>query len=135
MAFNKRISNISSLQTFQLVRFSTFLLISIIFTKSHLSTEEIVLFEILLFIASAVSFFWVTGLIQSFLPLYNNNKTFSDHGDEKTYKSPEIFNAFLLLAFFSFVAFVFGLTIRNNFSVFGYRGDDPLFNLLLIYIL
>ncbi|MCH7658347.1 MAG: polysaccharide biosynthesis C-terminal domain-containing protein [Bacteroidetes bacterium] len=131
----KFINNVSSLQIFQLTRFSTFLVISILFTKSYLSPEEIGIFEVFLFIASFISFFWVTGLIQSFLPLFKNNKAFSRDGENNTTKSPEIFNAFILLAFFSFVAFLFGLSIKHNFSVFGISGDVPVINLLLVYIL
>lgn len=131
----KFINNVSALQIFQLTRFSTFLVISILFTKSYLSPEEIGVFEVFLFIASFISFFWVTGLIQSFLPLFKNNKAFSRNGENNTTKSPEIFNAFILIAFFSFVAFLFGLSIKHNFSVFGISGDVPVINLLLVYIL
>lgn len=131
----KFINNVSALQIFQLTRFSTFLVISILFTKSYLSPEEIGVFEVFLFIASFISFFWVTGLIQSFLPLFKNNKAFSRNGENNTTKSPEIFNAFILISFFSFVAFLFGLSIKHNFSVFGISGDVPVINLLLVYIL
>ncbi|UCG26817.1 MAG: oligosaccharide flippase family protein, partial [Bacteroidales bacterium] len=129
------INNISSLQIFQLVRFSTFLLISILFTKSHLSTADIGIYEVFLFIASFISFFWVTGLIQSLLPLYKNNKSFNKNGENHSKKSPEIFNAFILLTIFSFLAFLFGISLRGNFSVFGISGDVPFINLLLVYIL
>ncbi len=135
MSLFKPINNISALQIFQLSRFSTFLVISILFTKSYLSPEQIGVFEVFLFIASFISFFWVTGLIQSFLPLYKNNKAFSRDGENNSEKSPEIFNAFILLAFFSFVAFLFGLSLKHNFSVFGISGNVPLINLLLVYIL
>ena len=135
MRLFKPINNISALQIFQLSRFSTFLVISILFTKSYLSPEQIGVFEVFLFIASFISFFWVTGLIQSFLPLYKNNKAFSRDGENNSEKSPEIFNAFILLAFFSFVAFLFGLSLKHNFSVFGISGNVPLINLLLVYIL
>jgi len=128
------INNISSLQIYQLLRFSTFLLISILFTKSHLSTADIGMYEVFLFIASIISFFWVTGLIQSLLPLFNNNKSFNKNGEEIKGKSPEIFNAFLLITFFSFLALLFGLSLRGNFSVFGISGDAPFINLLLAYI-
>jgi len=131
----KPVNNISALQTYQLTRFSTFLVISILFTKSYLSAEQIGVFEVFLFIASFISFFWVTGLIQSFLPLYKNNKAFSRDGENNSEKSPEIFNAFILLTFFSFVAFLFGLSLKHNFSVFGISGNVLLINLLLVYIL
>ncbi len=128
------INNISSLQIYQLLRFSTFLLISILFTKSHLSTADIGVYEVFLFLASIISFFWVTGLIQSLLPLYNNNRSFNKSGGEVKGKSPEIFNAFLLITFFSFLALLLGLSLRGHFSVFGISGDVPFINLLLVYI-
>jgi len=132
---NKYINNISSLQTFQLVRFTTFLLISILFTKSSLSTADIGRFEMFLFIASFLSFFWINGLIQSFLPLYQNNVSHRTAERKESDRSPELFNAFLLISFFSFLFFLFGWTIRNHFSVFGISGNVPFLNLLLVYIL
>lgn len=128
------INNISSLQIYQLLRFSTFLLISILFTKSHLSTADIGMYEVFLFIASIICFFWVTGLIQSLLPLYNNNRSFNKTGGEVKGKSPEIFNAFLLITFFSLLTLLLGLSLRGHFSVFGISGDVPFINLLLAYI-
>ncbi len=132
---NKFIDNISGLQIFQLLRFTVFLIISIVFTKSHLTRAEIGSWEMFLFIASLLSFFWVTGIIQSLLPLYNRNKTYRKMGENGTGKSPEIFNAFLLLSFFSLFFFLLGHVIKNNFSVFGFSGNVPYLNLLLLYLL
>jgi len=131
----KLIDNISGLQLFQLLRFTVFLLISIIFTKSHLTIAEIGSWEMFIFIAGLITFFWVTGIIQSLLPLYHRNRTFAKMGDNGTRKSPEIFNAFLLLCFFSILVFIMGHGIKNHFSVFGYRGNVPYINLLLLYVL
>ncbi len=135
MKFPKLLNNISGLQLYQLMRFSTFLFISIIFTKIGLSRHDIGLFEAFMFIASMVSFFWVNGLVQSFLPLYHSNHTYNVSGEHDEEKSPEIFNAFLLLTFFSIVAFIFGLIIKHNFSIFHIRGDVPFINLMLVYLL
>jgi hypothetical protein len=115
-----------------------FLIISIIFTKSNLtnlSRAEIGQWEMFMFIAGLLTFYWVTGIIQSLLPLYHRNKTFRKIGDNGTAKSPEIFNAFLLLCFFSVLFFILGHTIKSNFSVFHYSGNVPYINLLLMYIL
>lgn len=130
MSFSKYINNISALQFFQLFRFGILLLISIIFTKTHLGITEIGIYETLLFISGALSFFWLQGLIQSFLPLYKNrNKT------EGT-KSPDIFNAFLLTLFFSIVAFVFVLGFKNYIAHYtGNTGIVPYLNLFAFYIL
>ncbi len=88
-----------------------------------------------MFIAGLMTFFWVTGIIQSLLPLYHRNKTYRKIGDNGTAKSPEIFNAFLLLSFFSLLFFVLGHSLKNNFSVFHISGNAPYINLLLLYIL
>ena len=112
-----------------------FLIISIVFTKSHLTRAEIGQWEMFMFIAGLMTFFWVTGIIQSLLPLYHRNKTYHKMGDNGTSKSPEIFNAFLLLCFFSLLFFIMGHSLKNNFSVFHFSGNVPFINLLLLYIL
>ncbi|MCX6333999.1 MAG: hypothetical protein NT092_06795 [Bacteroidia bacterium] len=127
--------NISGLQLFQLMKPVIFLVISIVFTKSHLTRGEIGSFEMFMFIAGFLTFFWVTGIIQSLLPLYHRNKTYRQFGENHTTKSPEIFNAFILLCFFSLVTFAFGHSIKNNFSVFHVSGNVPYINLLLLYIM
>jgi O-antigen/teichoic acid export membrane protein len=88
-----------------------------------------------MFIAGFLSFFWVTGVIQALLPLYHRNRTYRKLGDNGTARSPEIFNAFILLCIFSLLLFVFGHSIKNHFSVFHFRGNVPFINLLLLYIL
>jgi O-antigen/teichoic acid export membrane protein len=88
-----------------------------------------------MFIAGLLSFFWVTGIIQSLLPLYHRNKTYRKIGDNGAGKSPEIFNAFILLSFFSLLFFALGHIVKYNFSVFRYSGNVPYLNLLLLYIL
>jgi O-antigen/teichoic acid export membrane protein len=131
----KLIDNISGLQLFQLMKPVIFLIISIVFTKSHLSRAEIGQWEMFMFIAGLITFFWVTGLIQSLLPLYHRNKTYRKIGDNGTSKSPEIFNAFLLLCFFSLLVFALGHGVKNHFSVFNFSGNVPYLNLLLLYVL
>jgi O-antigen/teichoic acid export membrane protein len=117
-----------------LLRFTIFLIISIVFTK-NLTRPEIGSWEMFLFIASFLSFFWVTGIIQSLLPLYHRNKTYRRIGENEDKKSPEIFNAFLLLCLFSLLFFVAGQSIKGSFSVFHYTGNAPYINLLLMYLL
>jgi hypothetical protein len=131
----KLIDNISGLQLFQLMKFTVFLIISIVFTKIHLPRAEIGSWEMFLFISGLLTFFWVTGIIQSLLPLYHRNRTYHKMGDNCEAKSPEIFNAFLLLCFFSLLVFAIGQALKNNFSVFHFTGNVPYLNLLLVYIL
>ena len=112
-----------------------FLIISIVFTKSHLTRAEIGEWEMFMFIAGLMSFFWVTGIIQSLLPLYHRNRTYHKMGDNGTTKSPEIFNTFILLCFFSLLVFIMGHSVKNYFSVFHFSGNVAFINLLLLYIL
>jgi hypothetical protein len=88
-----------------------------------------------MFIVGLMNFFWVTGLIQSLLPLYNRNNTYRKFGENGPRKSPEIFNAFLLLCIFSLLFFIMGHSIKNHFSVFHFSGNVPYINLLLLYML
>ncbi len=129
------ISNIFGLQVFQVLRFVSFLIISIEFTKSTLSLKDIGDYELLLFIASTLSFFWVTGIIQSLLPLFNNNTSYPFRKDQFKNKSPEIFNSFLILLFLSTLLALLGFLLKDNIHV--YKGGEslPYANLLLLYIL
>lgn len=88
-----------------------------------------------LFIASLVSFFWVTGVIQSLLPLYHNNTTFKVKEINRKEKSPEIFNAFLLLTGFSILAYIFCRIFQNAFHVFDGVQDIQFINLVFFYLL
>lgn len=119
----------------QLLRFTTYLIISIVFTKSHLSRAQIGTWELFLFVASLLSFFWVSGIIQSLLTLYNRNRTFRTLGDNEKRKSPEIFNAFLLILFFSILATLLGLALHLSLPETGHIKDVPYPSLLLLYIL
>jgi O-antigen/teichoic acid export membrane protein len=131
----KFIDNISGLQAVQLLRFVTFLIISIVFTKSHLSRPQIGNWELFLFISSLLSFFWVTGIIQSLLTLYNSNRTFRNVEVTQVRKSPEIYNAFLLITAFSIMVFILGFLIRFTLIPPGSQTEIPYPNMLLFYIL
>lgn len=125
---NFKITQISALQIFQLIRFSTLLLIGVVFTKSGLPTSEIGQYETFLFLAGAVSFFWLNGLIQGFLPSV----------DEKSIsgKSPVLFNLFYLLATFSGLAVLFILIFEKAISGHLLHGSQiPFLNYLIVYIL
>ena len=112
-----------------------FLFISIALTKNHLTRAEIGQWEMFMFIAGIFTFFWVTGIIQSLLPLYHRNNTFRKIGNNGTQKSPEIYNAFLLLSFFSVLVFILGHALKNTFSSVYSSMNIPHINLLLFYIL
>jgi hypothetical protein len=70
----KQINSISAFQFYQLVRYTTLILIGVIFTKTAISQSEIGEYETFVFIAGAVSFFWLNGLQKALLPLSANHK-------------------------------------------------------------
>lgn len=123
------------MQLFQLMKAVIFFIISVVLAKSHLTTYEMGQFEGFIFIAGLATFFWITGINQSLLPLYNRNRTYHKLGENGRTKSPEIFNAFLLLCFFSLLIFILGTIFKANISVYHNRGNVPFINLLLLYIL
>lgn len=125
---NFKLTQISALQIFQLIRFSTLILIGVVFTKSGLSTSAIGQYETFLFLAGAVSFFWLNGLIQGFLPSSGEHSTSG--------KSPILFNVFYLLSAFSVLCALFILLFAHSISGFLLKGSEiPFLNYLLIYIL
>lgn len=122
------INNTSGLQFFQLFRYAILLLIGILFTKTSLTTSEIGFYESLIFLASAVSFFWISGMVQSLLIVYKE--------PEKGKKSPELFNAFLLMFFFSFLVFIIIRIFTGNISTYlNLSGETELYKLFSWYIL
>ena len=79
MTFNflKRLFSLSTtraLQYYQLMRQGSVILVSVILAKSQLTTEEIGLYEMLFYIGTVLSFFWVNGLLQGMTPVYSNLK-------------------------------------------------------------
>lgn len=125
---NSKITQISALQIFQLIRFSTLVLIGVVFSKSAVSTSEIGQYETFLFLAGAVSFFWLNGLIQGFLPSFGNQSV--------SRKSPALFNVFYLLTAFSGLAVLFVLLFEHAISGYLLKGSEvPFLKYLLVYVL
>lgn len=115
---------LSGLQFFQLFRYGSVFLISIILPRAGLLRDQIGLFEAFLFFAGVVSYFWVTGLIQALLPLASGSGSPEEVTSDKLrvtrkpvnsnlslvtasqslvtrHSSREFFNSFLLLLLFS----------------------------------
>ena len=123
-----KITQISALQIFQLIRFSTLILIGVVFAKSGLATSEIGQYETFLLLSGAVSFFWLNGLIQGFLP--------SQREQSVSRKSSALFSVFYLLLAFSGLAVLFLLLLEHSISGFLLKGSPvPFLKYLLIYVL
>lgn len=129
---NKYLTNITGLQFFQIFRTGILLLISIFLAKGHFSTTEIGIWETFLILAGFVTTFWLSGIIQSLLPLYNSSKNFGRSND----RSPILFNTFVLVLFFSALSVIFLIIFRDTISGFIEISDSfRYFQLLFVYIL
>lgn len=125
---NIEITQISAMQIFQLLRYSTLILIGVVFTKSALSTSEIGQYETVLFLAGAVSFFWLNGIIQGFLPTFGNHSA--------SVRSSGLFNIFYLLLAFSVLSALFLVVFGHSISGFLLKGSAvPFLKYLLVYLL
>jgi len=65
---------VKSLQLFQILRFGSFFLTGILLAKGPLSINTIGAYESLMFFSGAVSFFWISGLLNGLLSKYKQVK-------------------------------------------------------------
>ena len=93
------------MQVYTLLRQGSVLLVSILLAKSLLSQTEIGQFEMLLFIGSSLTYFWVNSLVQAMLSMYPS----AEARDQPTL----LFNVYLLFC---------GLSLFLFFLLFGF-GD------------
>lgn len=117
-----------SLQVFQLLRYGTFILAGVGFTKLGLSAGQIGRFETVLLLSGMLSFFWVSGIINALLSVYPK------YNEEE--KRTSLFNTFLLLTGLSLAAaavlYIFKAPILGLIDK---DGDRAYFQLALIYII
>jgi O-antigen/teichoic acid export membrane protein len=122
----KQFNSISAFQFYQLVRYATLILIGVVFTKTAITQSEIGEYETFVFIAGAVSFFWLNGLQKALLPLTAQNTGTKSH----------IFSSFVIIQVFSIVAAVFLFFMQPVFSKFLLNGKSiPEIWLLLAFII
>jgi O-antigen/teichoic acid export membrane protein len=125
--FGKYINNISALQFIQLLRFGTLFLAGVVFVRFY-STPQIGEFETLLLVAGAVTFFWLRGLLQSFLAGLSYN---SEKSNRLLY-----FNGFILSVAFSLMAVFFLLIFKSSVQNWlNHSYPIRFFNLMLAYVL
>jgi O-antigen/teichoic acid export membrane protein len=121
----KYINSISAFQIFQLARYSTLILVGIVFAKTTLTQKAIGEYETFVFLAGAVSFFWLNGLLKALLPIglnKSNNKT-------------NVFSALLVIQSFSVLAATLLFLFQSFFSNVLLNGKPiPELVLLLIFI-
>lgn len=115
-----RLNNVRSLQIFQLLRFGSLLAVSIFF--AWLIPKPLVgFYEKLLLIGSSSTFFWVSGIINPFIPFYYSQK--------KDKQERLVSNIFLLLSAFSVIVTI----LLFIFIKFNESWQQELFYYFLLY--
>lgn len=123
-----KLKNINSYLIFQVLRFGNLLLINIIMAKSHLSMFDLGRFESFTFYASALSFFWITGLSQTLLSLSNKKEGY-DHDKKLVYNT---FLLFLTLSILGSFILMIGKCINHAGIIPGLTSSDNF--LLALYL-
>jgi O-antigen/teichoic acid export membrane protein len=122
-----RFSNVNALQAYQLMRYGSLLLIGILLSKSGIGRTNIGNYETFLLISGAFTFFWVNGFLKVMMPL----------SSEKTPTETKVllFNAFIVLLFFSSLAGLLSFSLSKPFSEILLNGNSvPMPQILAAYI-
>nr|WP_319272291.1 oligosaccharide flippase family protein [uncultured Draconibacterium sp.] len=121
----KYINSISAFQFFQLIRYSTLILVGIVFTKTALTQKAIGEYETFVFLASAVSFFWLNGLLKALLPI----------GMSRDSSKTNVFSALVVIQSFSLLAALLLLVFQTFFSSTLLNGKPvPELVLLVVFV-
>ncbi len=123
-----KFTKLATLQIFQLIRYGAFVLLGVAFAKLQLSQTEIGKFETFIMVSGMVSFFWVSGIINSMLSIYPHKSS----DGQKTV----LLSSFISLSVFSLVAGALLYLFSNNLLSFLHKGsDNSLIKLSVIYLL
>ena len=122
--FNK----LAGLQIFQLLRYASLVLIGVGFAKLHLTQTEIGQFETFIMVSGMVSFFWVSGIINSMLAVYPKKSA--------TEQKAILLSTFLSLGLFSLLAGAFLFLFSHNLLAFLHKqSGSQVIALSVIYLL
>jgi len=121
-------SSTLALQLFQVMRLGSAVLTGILLAKSGLPTAEIGAWEMLLYLGTTLTFFWVNGLLQGIAPVYSKL--------EQAARKSFIFNHFLLFCGISTALFLL-LFIGETWIAPALTGlpEVPHFKLFAFYLL
>ena len=128
ISFKKpKLNSVSALQVFNILRFSTTVLIGILLAKSGLPTTEIAIYEAFLFFSNMASFFWIGGgqnaLLQFFPKL------------QKEDQRSTLFNIWLLFLLGSFLTALVLYFGQNQLLSLTKFETPPPFELICLFLL
>ncbi len=124
----KYLTSVSSFQLYHLIRYSAFIVTGIVFTKTSLTSSEIGQWETFLFIAGAITFFWLNGVLKALL--------MTGPGDEDAKSDNQaVFTAFVVISVLSILSAGFLLMVSPLFSRVLLNGNGiPFAGLLIGYL-
>ncbi len=121
-----KLSNISAIQLYQLMKFVTSIIIGLLLVKSGMSLGDIGWFEAFIFMGNIFSFFWSIGIKNALLSFV------SDIDSSRI--ELVVFNAFFLLVMLGLLVGILGWTFGDNLlSLAGFENFQYL-SLALIYM-
>lgn len=121
-------SHLSSLQIFQLLRYASYICIGIGLAKLHIPQTEIGEYETFLMVSGMLSFFWVSGTINTMLAAFPKQDT-----ENRRYL---LFNTFLILSTGSLLAGIFLQVFSGNVLTFlNKNAEGNLIQLTEVYII
>lgn len=127
LLFLTRAGTVRGLQIFQLLRFLTFFITGILLSKTFLTVREIGNYENILFLSGAVSFFWVSGILNSLLSRYDE--------EDPVKSASRIFNGGVLLITMNFLVVLLLVVFKGVVCRFIPENAEDLFPFLITYIL
>ncbi len=126
--YHKYFDHVSSLQLFQVLKFSSSILIGICFTKIPLSQEQIGVYELFMLISTGLSYFWLGGMTNTLLSSYPKQ--------DDSVKHKMLFNSFVLISLIStllvVILAVFPSTVVHLFTK---ENQLPYFKWFCLYLL
>ena len=119
------LNTVSAFQFYQLARYSALVITGIVFAKTTLTQQAIGEYETFVFLAGAVSFFWLNGMLKALLPLSSGQKE----------SNSALFSSFVVISFFSLLIGMLLYTAHPVFSGFLLNGKEvPEPGLLVVYL-
>ncbi len=97
-ALPKRLDSTLAMQMYQVMRTGSAVLAGVVLAKSTLSTAEIGQWEMLLYVGTTLTFFWVNGLLQSVAAMYAQVP--------ESRRSAVIYNSFVVFCIIALLVFL-----------------------------
>jgi O-antigen/teichoic acid export membrane protein len=122
LKFPFQLNGIKAIQLFQLFRFAAVFLTGVILAQKGFSSEEISKYETFLFITYAATFFWLSGITNSFLALFPKSAENDKRG--------LFFNTAILLTAVAIISSMFIAGLAKGGII-----HSPYLKLIVIYII